>query len=280
MEDIKIVEAKELPPLRIMIGISILSYSHEFVDSFLKFWTELVTIKSIGRGLEVSYKFMYRKPVHIAQQALAEAALESNCTHLLLMDDDIYDVTVKDLVTLINADKDVIGGIMYTSGFPYAMCAFRRYDIKTRVADQPMMDGAARLYEIPPDQCVGVQEADLIPFGFTLIKTDVFKRLEKPYFTCDSQAPTDSWFMDSIMDIGVKPYACFDVWLNHRGCTRVTRQFLLNMEMEKARHTSSRVINLSQEDMTHHMLIMDLKMKDAELERQKKEAGDQKFISL
>ena len=104
-----------------------------------------MVFKHKGRKFHVGYKFIYRKPVHAAEEQLAELAVSSECTHLLLMDDDIYDVTVQDMLKLLDADKDVVAGIMHTSGFPYAMCAFRRYNTKTKVADQPILKGPARL---------------------------------------------------------------------------------------------------------------------------------------
>ena len=271
---------KELPPVRILIGVSILSYSHEFVQSFLNLWTQLCMIRNFGRKLEIAYKFAYRRPVHMAQEELAQFAIETGCTHVLLMDDDIYDVTVQDVQKLVDADKDVIGGIMFTSKFPHAMCAFRRYDIKTRVAQQPILDGPARLYELPPEQCVGVQPCDLIPFGLTLIKTSVFDKIEKPWFRCDTQAPTDSWFMDSILDAGITAYAHFDVWLNHAGCNRVTRDLMIQIGMKMNTADPTKVIQLSQEEMRRHMLLMDLKMKDAEVLRQSLDASKQEFINL
>ena len=262
-----------LPPVKILIGVSILAYSHEFVQSFLNFWTGLCFMKAPGRQVELAYKFAFRRPVHMAQEELAEYAVNTKCTHLLLLDDDIYDIKAEDLLKLVAADKEVIGGIMFTSRFPHAMCAFRRYDIKTRVADQPIMDGPARLYEIPLDQQVGVQPADLIPFGFTLITTSVFKDVEKPWFHCDTQAPTDSWFMDKIMDAGIQPYAHFDVWLNHNGCNRVTRPFMIQMGMAVNQSQSDKIIVLSQEEMKVHTLMMDMKMKDAEELRKATEAS-------
>ena len=269
-----------VPHAKVLIGVSILLYSHEFVQSFLTFWTALMTSRFPGFSLEVAYKFAYRRPVHMAQEELAQHAIAAGCTHVLLLDDDIYDVTPEDLMNLIQADKEVIGGIMFTSKFPYAMCAFRRYDIKTKVKDQPILDGIARLYEIPPDQQVGVQPADLIPFGFTLIKTSVFDKIDTPWFHCDTQAPTDSWFMDSIMDKGIKPFAHFGVWLNHAGCNRTTRPFLVQMGMAVNQANSSKVIVITKEEMQRHQLIMDMKMKDAEEARKLVEAGETKFYNL
>lgn len=259
------VEEKPIP--KILIGVPILAWTHEFALSYLNFWTDLMCQSGKGRKFEVGYKFAYRRPVHMAEEELAQFAIDTGCTHVLLMDDDIYDVTAKDLFALLDADKDVVGGIMHTSKFPYAICAFRRYNLKTRVIQQPILNGPARLYEVPPDQQVGVQPCDLIPFGFTLIKTSVFNKIKKPWFQCNTQAPTDSFFMDSIMDSGIKPYAHFDVWLNHNGITRQTKPFMFNMEMEKQKSQPGKVIGVTPSEMQKHMLIMDLKMKDAERER-------------
>lgn len=282
-EEVVIVEPTkaEGPVLaKILIGISILAYTHEFVQSFLNLWTQLCTCKYPKGKIEVGFRFAYRRPVHMAQEELTQFAIDTECTHILLMDDDIYDVTAADIFKLLEADKEVVGGIMFTSKFPHAMCAFRRYDIKTRVADQPILDGPARLYELPPEQCVGVQQCDLIPFGLTMIKTSVFSQITKPWFHCDTQAPTDSWFMDSIMDKGIKAYAHFDVWLNHAGCNRITRPFLIQMGMEVNRQNASKVVILTQEEMSRHMLLMDMKMKDAENLRVTKEKGDAVFTKV
>lgn len=270
MEDIKKEEVNAVKPAveevipKILIGVPILAWTHEFAESFLNFWTGLMTYQHKGRKFHVGYKFAYRRPVHMAEEELAQFAVEAGCTHLLLMDDDIYDVTPEDLLKLLDADKDVISGIMYASGFPHAMCAFRRYNLETKVADQPILKGPCRLYEVPPEQRVGVQPIDLVPFCFTLIKTELFKKLPRPWFTCNTQAPTDSWFMDSVMDSGIKPFAHFDVWLNHRGVTRETQPLWVQMGMIKAQKGGGSVVQLTPEEMQRHEMFMRIKLEEAE----------------
>lgn len=265
---------------RVLIGVPILAWTHEFAMSFLEFWTDLMTYQHKGYAFQVSYKFAYRRPVHMAEEELAEFAVRTGATHLLLMDDDIYGTKAKDLVTLLKAEKDVIGGVMHTSTFPFTVCAFRRYDLKTRLKDQPILHGPARLYEIPEESRKGVQEADLIPFGFTLIKTSIFNKIPKPWFRCDTVAPTDSWFMDSIMEQGVQPYVHFDVWLNHRGVTQLTRPFMHQMELAKAQaqQNSTQLIMLDPKTMNQHSMMMDIKLKEAEKARVLQEVSEQKFM--
>jgi hypothetical protein len=274
----EVIKTEEVIP-KILIGISILTWTHRFAESFLQLWTELMTYQHKGRRFHVGYKFEYRKPVHMAQESLAEFAVNCNATHLLLMDDDIFDVKVEDVLKLLDADKDVIAGVMYTRSFPHAMCAFRRHDLDTRVAEQPILSGPARLYEIPPEQRTGIQPADLVPFGLTLIKTSIFKKIEKPWFKCDNQAPTDSWFMDSIFDAGLQPFVHFGVWLDHDGVNQITQPFLSQMGMAVAQaKNAGNIVGLTPEEMSRHIMAMEIKMKEAEAERNKREIEKQAFF--
>jgi hypothetical protein len=255
---------QEEPMVKILIGVPILAWTHEFACSFLNLWTDLMTFNHQGKKFHVGYKFEYRKPVHMAEEALAQLAVDSDCTHLLLMDDDIYDVTAKDVMKLVDSNKDVVGGIMHASGFPYAMCAFRRYDTDTKVADQPILKGPTRLYEVPVDQRIGLQKVDLIPFGFTLIKVDALKKLKKPWFTCDNQAPTDSWFADSALNAGLEYYANFDVWLNHRGVTKATQPHWMQIGLINSQKNPASAIVLSPEEMQRHEVYMKMKLAESE----------------
>jgi len=267
-------KAKEVEVPKILIGVPILAWTHEFAESFLNFWSALMTYKHKGRKFHVGYRFMYRMPVHKAEEQLADMAVASGCTHLLLMDDDIYDVTVDDFLKLLDADRDVVAGIMHASGFPYSMCAFRRYDAKTKVADQPILKGPARLYEVPPEQRKGVVKVDLVPFCFTMIKTSVFKNLKKPWFSSDNQAPTDSWFADRVLDKKMDYYAHFDVWLNHRGVTRENQPLWVQMGMVNARaKKGGGMVVLTPEEMKRHEAMMRMKLEAAETEMKSKAIG-------
>jgi len=264
---------------KILIGVPILAWTHEFAQSFLKFWTELMTYQHKGRKFHVGYQFVYRTPVHKAEEQLAQLAVDSGCTHLLLMDDDIYDVSVGDFLTLLDVDKDVVGGIMHASGFPYSMCAFRRYDRKTKVADQPILKGPARLYEIPPQHRVGLQKVDLIPFGFTLIKTEVFKDMKKPWFSSDNQAPTDSWFADRMLTQKRDYYAHFDVWLNHKGVTKETQPLWLQIGLIKARMAGgTHAVTITPEQMRTHEAMMTVKLAEAEAKLKDRRVEKVKFM--
>lgn len=283
------VKANDDGRLRIMIGIPILTYSHEFVQSFMKFWTQLCLMEEVEgkKPFQVGYHFMYRKPVHMAELELVKIAQWNKCTHILLMDDDIYDVTVADLQKLVDAKKEVIGGVMYASKFPYAMCVFRRYDTNKKVIDMPADNSMFRLYEVPCHctQCgfglshwdakfcpvCGaandnvIQKADLIPFPFTLIDLKVFDKIKKPWFHCTEGYPTDSWFCDRCHEAGIPIYAHMGVRLNHNGVSDVTRGHLFNLELEKRKtQQNPGIVPISEADMEKHQFILHQKMQEAE----------------
>lgn len=278
-QDLNVIEKQDQPVPKILIGVPILAWTHDFALSFLNFWTELMTYN--GRRFHVGFEFRYRRPVHLAEEELAQHAIDVGCTHLLLMDDDIFNVTAQDLFTLLDADKDVVGGIMHTNGFPYTVCAFRRFDHTKSVAEQPKLTTSTRLYEIPLDQRTGVQPVDLIPFGFTLIKTSVFNKIPKPWFKCDADAPTDSWFADSVLDAGLEYFAHFGVWLNHNGTDRfnVDAKRQLGFAEMQRKNAEARIVGLTPEEMSIHDRMIQQKMEQAEEEFRKRRIDNAKFYT-
>jgi hypothetical protein len=265
----------------------------EFLDGFLPFWTQLITRKDVR--MEVAYKFIKTQGVAMAEIEAVKTAQQHGCTHLLLMDDDIYNPSVEYLDMLLKADKDVVSGVMYASGFPYAMCTFRRFDQTTTVSSQPLRTSLYRLYEVPcrcphcmadgvivsfndwaDKECpnckkqlkdFAIQPVDLIPFPFTLFKMGVFDRIKKPWFHCTTEFPTDSWFADRCIEAGIQEYAHMQVRLNHRGITDTTRPFRYQegMAVRTAEGKSTQVVQILPEQMMIHEKLIEQRMNEAEM---------------
>lgn len=270
--------------LRILIGVCILSYSHEFVQSFLKFWQEVCT-KEKGK-MQIGYHFVYRRPSHIGEIEIVKVAKFNKCTHILFIDDDIFDFTVEDLHKLIDADKEIISGHMYASKFPFASCAFRRYDVTKKVIDMPSDNSMYRLYEVPcvcnkcgcqlshwdmsfcpacgEPQSNLIQPVDLIPLPFALVKVSMFDKLKKPWFHCSENYPTDSWLADRCIEAGVQEYCHMGVRLNHNGVSDATRPFKLQEGIEVNRAKGKGLVQLSSEEMERHQWLLHQKMQEAE----------------
>ena len=272
------VTAKEEVPI-ILIGVSVLAWEHRFVESFMKLWTDLMTYSGKGRKFQVGYKFAFRRPVQFAQHEIVEHAVACGATHVVLMDDDIYDVSAEDIMTLLEADKDIIGGVMCVGGTPYTLCCFRRCDPSTKIGEQSILKNPARLYEVPEQDRVGVQPVDLLSFGCIMIKTRVFADMPKPYFRCDLQAPTDSYFMDDVMERGFQPYVHFGVMLNHRGVTVQNRHCYMQIDQINAQQNQQKsVVMLTPDEMARHAVYMQMKIDEAEKRYKALDVASQKFF--
>jgi len=215
--------------IKLLIGMPLLGHTHDNFTSWNNFWTDVIRAAEFEVACDFS---QYRKPVIIAQENLAAAAVDSGATHLLMIDDDVYNYTLLDLVKLLEANVDMIGGCMLTSRFPYHLCAMRRLDEKRKLIEHCKNVTGFDMYEVPMADRKGIKPVDLISFGFTLFKTELFKKMKRPYFIPDPsqidesklnyqyQAYTDSIFCDKVYQVGSQPYAHFDVWLNHNGITK------------------------------------------------------------
>ena len=116
------------------------------------------------------------------------------------------------------------------------------------------------------------------------MKTSIFKDLKKPWFKCDETTPTDSFFADDVMEAGMEIYACFDVYLNHRGVTKENHpyHFQLGLFEQQAKAAAAgtganNIVMLTPEEMRRHELMMTQKIKDAEKMIAAKAVGKIKF---
>lgn len=127
---------------------------------------------------------------------LSRTAVEKGCSHVLFIDSDMRfpPDTIK---RLLEDNKDIVG----------ANCASRTYQgVTTRLGGE-FVDSRG------PGQ--KVQEVDSIGFGVTMIKREVFEKLDEPWFAMP-------WAMDEKKHVGEDVYFCkmaqeagFSVWVDH-----------------------------------------------------------------
>ena len=78
------------------------------------------------------------------------------------------------------------------------------------------MDGKRGKY-IAKDNKDGYAYCNLVGFGMTLIRKEIFGILDKPYFICESNQREDNYFCDKLQYYGIQPVGCFDYVLAHDG---------------------------------------------------------------
>lgn len=135
-----------------------------------KFSRSLMALSKPGHW---DYTDCPRITVHEARNLLVQQALKWNATHLLFIDDDmVFPPAAAE--KLIDLDKDIVCALAYQRRPKFLPCI---YTIK------PDENGIMQINHIEDAENTGVIEIDACGSAFILIKTEVFKKLELPWYT-------------------------------------------------------------------------------------------------
>lgn len=168
-------------------------------------------------SIQVDYAsgWVWGKPLVEAQNIFAERCLEGNYDYLLTIEDDHWDFTWQMLQTCLDADTHV-------AGIPYRSRHFP-FDVVPMRYSHTDKEGRKKFAGMNDEALTGYEKADLLGFGFTLIRSDVFRILDRPYFRLNiekyaGQGPiaTDIDFCDRLIEKDLQPIGCFQHRLNHR----------------------------------------------------------------
>ena len=118
-----------------------------------------------------------------SRNMMIQSALERDCTHILFLDDDMA-FKPDLLMRLLGHDKDIVSGLYLMRNYPHMPVMF----------DVAYESGKCRFAFL--DQNVnGLKEAVNCGLGACLIKTDVFRNMEKPWITL-GEIERDHWCDD------------------------------------------------------------------------------------
>lgn len=199
---------------RILIGLATVTPDRRCLQSIGGF------ADGVARNLphiQVDYTngWVWGKPLVEAQNIFAERCLEGNFDYLLTIEDDHWDFTWQMLETCLNANVHVAGIPYRSRHFPFDVVP-----MKLATIDK---NGTHKFSGMNDDSLKGYHEADLLGFGFTLIRSDVFRILDRPYFRLNTDSypgagpiATDIDFCARLIAKGIHPVGCFQHRLNHR----------------------------------------------------------------
>lgn len=121
-----------------------------------------------------------------AQQALAQ-----ECDYLMFIDDDmVLHESGDTFKSLLEADKDIVMAHSFMRGYPYKpMCFKDPSDSKTKVVKLPTFDD----YKSAIDEN-GLFEVDAVGFTCVLIKCELLKKMDPPYFVTLPNCTEDIYF--------------------------------------------------------------------------------------
>lgn len=157
----------------------------------------------------VQYSCYDKSPAH-SRNEIIQVAKENNCTHILFIDDDMI-FKPEAYRQLLEHDVDIVSALYLVKRYPHQPLIFEDME----------PDGTALfsyLDEPPKKRLLPIMAAG---FGFCLIKTTVFDKLEKPYVRLgelDAQEWCDDiGFFKRVRDVGIKAYCDMECLVGHIG---------------------------------------------------------------
>lgn len=105
------------------------------------------------------------------RNVMIENALKDDATHVFFIDDDVL-IPKDTLYRLLAHDKDIVSGLYLMRNFPHAPIAM----------NVSLSDGRCRFKFLQNNER-GLVEAVNFGLGCCLIKTDVFRKVDKPWIT-------------------------------------------------------------------------------------------------
>lgn len=138
---------------------------------------------------------------------MIDIALQNGATHCFFIDDDMA-FKPEILMQLLAHDVDIVSGLYLMRNFPHFPVMF----------DKAYDDGRCKFRFLEPGDS-GLVEVVNIGLGACLIKTEVFKKLPKPWITL-GETERDHWcddisFFNRVRKAGFKMYVDLDAQCGH-----------------------------------------------------------------
>lgn len=159
---------------KVLIGVATAEFARraDFYDYFNAFQKPENSICTFAHGQSPARN----------RNLIIEQALNLGCTHVFFMDDDVI-LPFDALTRLLTHDKDIVSGLYLMRNYPHKPIAFDTYD------------DAGRCHHLDIQNKSGLIEVCATGLGCLLIKTDVFRQLEKPWIRM-GELESDTWCDD------------------------------------------------------------------------------------
>jgi hypothetical protein len=208
---------------KVLIGLSTMEYIRraDFLPYFLGLEKPAGSLLTTVHG---------QSPAQ-ARNVIIEQALGADCTHIFFCDDDMA-FPPDTINRLLKHDKDIVMGLYLMRSYPHFPAAF----------DMELAGGYNKFMYLTPD-VEGLVEITNGGLGCVLIKTEVFKKMERPWVTL-GELIKDGW-CDDVAFFNRARKAGFRIYLDTE--CKVGHMMSVNIWPEKAPdgnwYTSYRHVN-------------------------------------
>lgn len=182
---------------------------------------------------DIEFQFFtpHRMSIDMARNMAADLAMKYKCDYLMFIDDDVL-IPKDTLLRLLEADKDIVAGLVIIRGVPFNVMGFRWQELKEQHAERakvherrsltfyndlplvhPCKEGHER-FQLKCEHCLHsplqtLVQMDAIGFSCCLIKTDVLNLLTPPYFVTGSHHTEDVYFCIKAQEELIPPPTIF-----------------------------------------------------------------------
>jgi hypothetical protein len=165
----------------------------------------------------------------LARERIAESAVEAGMDYLMMTDDDM--LGPQNLFELLYRHKaDIVAPLAFSRYPPHKPVIYRINSGFDAFKRQPYFINYAVL-DYPRDTLV---ECDAVGFGAVLIKCDILRKMEKPWFLVMSGMGEDIHFCHSARKAGFKVFMDTSVKLGHLGVPHVITEAIYDSESNQA----------------------------------------------
>jgi 2-polyprenyl-3-methyl-5-hydroxy-6-metoxy-1,4-benzoquinol methylase len=126
---------------------------------------------------------MYNRALHHVQREAVQKAMQIGASHILFTESDQHRYPLDGLEVLLEVDKDVIGFRTYERRYPYRNMCFRKAkpEVSMIIPSEEMAEQEAYLFPFGQGDGDVIQKCDLITWAFTLVKVDVFRKMDEAW---------------------------------------------------------------------------------------------------
>lgn len=193
---------------RILICVNTLTDLSSFV-----YGSHIALLSNVAKkrpDLDIIFFTPIRTSIDMARNLAAKQAMQDSCDYLMFIDDDVL-VQPDCLFKLLEADKDIVCGHVIIRGYPFNNMMFKRKTIEGKdslvyfndLQTQWLHDDIWYTEEeikdldkekLPKRYFPEVQNCDAVGFSCVLIKVDLIRAIEPPYFVTGPHNTEDVYF--------------------------------------------------------------------------------------
>ena len=132
-------------------------------------WIAPILKQSLPVNTSIEYRFLIGEEVGTAREKLAEMAIALRADYLIFVDDDVIipPNAIAKLCNLADEGRDIVAGVYYSKQIPPQPLVFKGRGT-----------GSYKKWKIGEI----IEDADGVGMGLTLIKTEILKKIKKPWF--------------------------------------------------------------------------------------------------